>query len=38
MYFNVVGTTGDHRMLTPPYGSDPATVAAYKSFVTASIQ
>jgi hypothetical protein len=37
MYFNSVGSTGDHRLLTSPYGSDPQSVAAIKSFVTASI-
>jgi hypothetical protein len=38
MYFNVIGSTGDHRLLTSPYGSDPQSVAAIKSFVTSSIQ
>lgn len=35
VYFNTIGTTGDHRILRPPYGNDDAMYAMYKAKVQA---
>jgi hypothetical protein len=33
VYFNTIGTTGDHRILRPPYGNDDLTYAVLKQYI-----
>lgn len=33
VYFNTIGTTGDHRILRPPYGNDDATYNVLKTYM-----
>lgn len=36
-WFNVIGTTGDHRILRPPYGNDDLTYAILKQYITNAV-
>jgi hypothetical protein len=36
VYFDYIGTTGDHRILRPPYGDDDATYAVLAAAVSAA--